>query len=147
MIRNLNKYEDEKTKKSDSNLSRLITKLGYAYDELGENSKKISKSRKHKGGRDFLGMEAINPENSSCEVLNDILNSFSAANIGNGQFDQETDQLEKFNLINEFTQTLQGTQVKTAKSILNRIKRNVQSVDTGVQTSDDVMKELSMHLI
>ncbi|CAI2367579.1 unnamed protein product [Moneuplotes crassus] len=138
----LKKYEDEKTNKSDSNLSRLITKLGYAYDELGENSKKISKSRKHKGHRDFLRMETINPENSSCEVLNDILHSFSTANIGNSQFDQETDHLEKFNLINEFTHTLQGTQVKTAKSILNRIKRKVQSVNTGVQTSEDLIGEL-----
>ena len=59
-------------------------------------------------------------------ILSDILHSFSLASVGSGNLDLESDEMEKLNLFTEISDTLHGTQIKTAKRLLSRIQTQMK---------------------
>ena len=74
--------------------------------------------------------------------MKEILNSLTLASVGSGFLNFEGNKMENFNIHNEFSQTLQGTQLKTVKSVLKRIQNDATYEDRMIQTLDDPIREL-----
>lgn len=143
----IKKYEQKKESHANPDLANMIRKLQEVYTQLGGSQKSQNPESIRELSRVNGEINSFETDHSSYNILHDVLHSFSLANVGSGYFGFEKDQVEKFNLVNEFTQTLHGTQMKTAKSILARIRRNIQSKNQEVQTEDDRLSELSKFFI